>query len=296
MSSAFRITQRTVNLAVMSNLQGNLSKMQRLQEQLSSGRTLNRPSDSPTDAVAALRFRSDIRRGEQLARNAQDGLSWLGTADTTLMQTMDVTRRSKELLLRATSAGADDTARKAIAAELDGLREAVLGLANTTYLGRPIFGGATSQPLAYDATGAYVGDTGAVKRSVAPGLDVQVNLAGTDVFGAPGSDMFSFLEDAATALRAGALDDARTAFDGIEQVATGIQNAVALIGSRTNQIEKVKERVEAGNDELTTRLSEVESIDLPKTIIELQMQEVAYQAALGATAKILQPSLVDFLR
>ena len=296
MSSPFRITQRTVNMAVMSNLQGNLSKMQELQEQLSSGRTLNRPSDSPTDAVAALRFRSDMRRGEQLARNAQDGLSWLGTADTTLTQTMSVTRRARELLLRATSAGADDTARQAIAGELDGLREAALGLANTTYLGRPIFGGATSQAVAYDSTGAYVGDTSAVKRSVAPGLEVQVNLAGSTVFGAAGSDMFSFLQDAADALRAGSIDDARTALDGLDQVATGVQNAVALIGSRYNQIEKVKERVEATNDELTTRLSEVESIDLPKTIIELQMQEVAYKAALGATAKILQPSLVDFLR
>ena len=296
MSSAFRITQRTVNLAVMSNLQGNLSKMQALQEQLSSGRTLNRPSDSPTDAVAALRFRSDMRRGEQLARNAQDGLSWLGTADTTLMQTMSVTRKARDLLLSATSAGSDATARQAIAGELDGLREAALGLANTTYLGRPIFGGATSQPAAYDSAGTYLGGSRAVKRSVAPGLEVQVNMVGTDIFGAAGSDMFSFLEDAAAALRSGSMDDARTALDGIDQVARGVQNAVALIGSRYNQIEKVKERVEIANDELTTRLSEVESIDLPKTIIELQMQEVAYKAALGATAKILQPSLVDFLR
>ena len=47
---------------------------------------------------------------------------------------------------------------------------------------------------------------------------------------------------------------------------------------------------------LRNSLAEVESVDLPKTIVELQMQETAYQAALGATQRVVQPSLVDFLR
>src|ERR687885_176229 len=99
MSSAFRITQRTLTTSTLSNLQANLDKMQRLQERMSSGRSLQRPSDSPTGTVSALRLRADVRRSEQLARNAQDGLGWLGAADTTLTDGIGMIRQARELAL-----------------------------------------------------------------------------------------------------------------------------------------------------------------------------------------------------
>ena len=58
----------------------------------------------------------------------------------------------------------------------------------------------------------------------------------------------------------------------------------------------MKAKAEEQRVTVTNSLSEVESIDLPKTIMELQMQEVAYKSALGATARVVQPSLLDFLR
>jgi flagellar hook-associated protein 3 FlgL len=47
---------------------------------------------------------------------------------------------------------------------------------------------------------------------------------------------------------------------------------------------------------LQSTLTQTEDIDMPKTIMELQMQQVGYQAALSATAQALQPTLVQFLR
>jgi len=74
-----------------------------------------------------------------------------------------------------------------------------------------------------------------------------------------------------------------------------IQNTLAT-GSRYHQIEIMQDRNKANQLDSQNQLSEVEGVDLPATMVELQLQEVAYQAALGATAKVIQPSLVDFLR
>ena len=61
-------------------------------------------------------------------------------------------------------------------------------------------------------------------------------------------------------------------------------------------IENLKAKADDAGITLRSAQSQIEDIDLPKAILELQMQTVAYQAALGATAKVLQPTLLDFLR
>lgn len=284
----------------MVNLQSNLDKMQRLQEQMSSGKSLNKPSDAPADAASALRYRSEIRRSEQHARNASDGLGWLGEADTALNAVVGITHRVKALALQGANGTSGPIEREALAAEVDVLRANALGLANTTYLDRPIFGGTSASPLAYDAAGAFVGDAGQIKRSVANGTSVRVNLTGPEAFNVPGppaTDLFAVLADVAAALRSGDQSTlVSTDVVTLEKVTDKMQNALSTLGARTNQVETLRQRSEDGAMNLSSSLAEVESVDLPRTIVEMQMQEVAYKAAISTTARVLQPSLVDFLR
>src|SRR5688572_7985996 len=155
MSGSFRVTHRSMGVRVLQNLQHNLTSMGALQQQLSSGKLSSRPSDSPTGSVAALRLRSEIRATEQYSRNAQDGLNWLGTADEALTTSSTMLRRVRDLTLQGMSAGTGSsvTSRTAIAAEVSTLREALLGVANTQYLDRPIFGGTTTMTAAFTAAG-----------------------------------------------------------------------------------------------------------------------------------------------
>lgn len=295
--AASRITQRTLNSAVLGNLQGNLARMQKLQEQMSSGRAIRRPSDSPADTVSALRYRADIRRSQQIQRNATDGLGWLGSADTSLTQVYSVIRRVRELALKGVNASTSQVDREALAAEVDTLRQHALSLANTTYLDRPVFAGAATGANAFDpTTGLYLGDGTAVQRTIAPGSSVQVNLDGRVVFGPDGANLFDVMADVADDLRNNVSDLAPTDVAALDAAATRLGDALATVGARYHQIETMRDRIDASIVEQTNGLAEVESIDLPKTIVDLQMQEVAYQAALGAAGRVLQPSLVDFLR
>ena len=303
MSTAFRITQRTIATSTLGNLQSNLQRMQKLQEQLSSGKQINRPSDSPGGTISALRFRSDIRRTEQHIRNAQDGLDWLSTADVALTEGLTVTRRVRDLVLQGASGSSGPSERAAIAAEIDGIKENLLAVANTRYLDRPVFAGVADTVNAFDATGAYVGDSGLISRTVAKGVDVAVNIPGDQVFSFPpataggATSIFQVLEDISAHLRSGDTDAVRG--DDLLALDAGflqMQNTLATVGARYNQVETMRTRAEGTSVTLANSLAEVESIDLPKTIVELQMQEVAYESALSATGRVLQPSLIDFLR
>lgn len=292
---SMRVTQRSLTAGSTANLQLNLARSQRLQEQLSSGRQLNRPSDDPAGTVSSLRLRADLRRGEQLIRNADDGIAWLATADTALTDGLQAIGRVRELALRGINDSMGTEDRAAIAAEVDGLLDHLIGLANTTYLGRPVFGGTGAAAQAYSPTGTYLGDGGAVERTVLDGVDVRVNVTGPEAFGPPGADLFAAIRDLALHLRT---DPAQAGADveALDGHTLTVKNALAQVGARYHQVEVMRDRTEVAGLDAKSALAEVESVDLPHTIMELSMQEVAYQAALAATARVLQPSLLDFLR
>src|SRR5207248_365309 len=164
---------------------------------------INRPSDSPTGTIQAMQFRADIREQEQYARNAQDGLGWLGTIDSTLGDMVTQVQRVRDLTLQGNSAGTASTpqARASLAVEIDNIRQSLLAGANTTYLGRPVFGGTTPGSTAYDANANYVGDTGSVNRTVGPGVSVQVDASGPSAFGSGTNQLFVVLATISNDLR-----------------------------------------------------------------------------------------------
>ena len=291
-----RVTQRTLNSRVERNLQRNIAALGKIQDQMSSGKQISKPSDSPTGTVSALRLRSEMRRNDQYKRNADDGIGWLGTADSTLTASLDTVRRVRDLAIQGSNASTSTTDRAAMAAEVRQLRQTALSLANTTYLNQPLFGGTANVTQAYDTNGVYQGNAGTIDRTVGTGVSVQVSVAGSTVFGVPGpNDLFAVLDDIATHLTSDPSQLAASDIDRLDQSFLKIQDNLALVGARYHQVEAMGARADNANLDAATRLSEVESIDLPKTVMDLQLQQVAYQAALGAASRVLQPSLVDFL-
>ena len=295
--TAFRVTERSIATNVLVGLQGNLDRMGSLQEQLSSGKQFAKPSDSPAGATAAMQYRGEMARAQQHGRNASDGLGWLGTVDTTLSNVMDQVQRTRQLALEGMSngAGGSQGAREAIAAEVDQIRQTSMGLANTKYGDRPVFGGTTASSAAYDAAGNYLGDTGAVQRTVGDNVKVQVGVPGTDAFGTGSTQLFTVIADISNDLRTNpsALSGD---LDRLDTATTTLKFVQSTVGARYNQLTQMQQLASDRTDALTAQLSNVEDIDLPKTITEMQLQQTAYQAALSAGAKVVQPSLVDFLR
>src|SRR2546423_6640190 len=304
MNNLSRVTQGTIARIAVDGLQLNLQKLQRIQEKLSTGKELTRPSDGPSDTVAALHYRSDIRRTDQYSRNADDGIARLGLADSTLTSMLDQVRRARDLTLTASNSSMSTEERQAMAAEIDTIRQGLISQSNTDYLGHPLFAGTysnlTGATVAYDTNGVYQGDTGAVMRNVGKGEQVQVNVTGPQVFGSGATNLFTVLGQISSDLRSANPSDTanltQVDLGNLDTAVNNVQNTLADVGARYSRLETIKDQNDARMVNLKGSLSEVENIDLPKTITDLQLQQVAYQAALGASAKMIQPSLVDFLR
>ncbi|MDP9798032.1 flagellar hook-associated protein 3 FlgL [Catenuloplanes nepalensis] len=300
MAMQLRVTDGAITNRVLANLQGNLTRVGNLQEQLSSGKQISRPSDSPTGTVSAMQLRGESRAVQQYSRNASDGLGWLGVIDSALTSSLSQTGKVRELVLQGMSAGTASTgdAREAIAVEVENLREALIGVANTKFLERPVFGGTTTGERAFDENGTYVGDSGTVMRTVGDNSKVQVDANGGQVFGGNGEDfqLFAVLETITNNLRSGNTAALGADLQNLDVAIGTIKTNLADVGARYNRIETSRTAADDRLLNVKSKLSEIEDIDLPNTIMQMQLQQTAYQAALQATAKVIQPSLMDFLR
>lgn len=294
-----RITQRAVTLTSLQGLNRNLDSFSKLQEQLTSGRALNAPSDSPTGTNRAMQTRAEQDATAQYARNISDGQSWLNQTDSTLQQMLNVARRVRDLTVQGSNTGAmSDTARNALAAETTTLRESLLGMANTTVAGRPMFGGITAGPKAYDTvTGAYVGQAGAgteMLRRVSSTDSVRVDMSGPEAFEAAGTDLFALVARITTNLTTDPAGLEQDLAD-LDVVMNKMKSAVADVGARAARIDREAEINMGQGIALEKGLSDVEDIDLPNMMMRLKMQQTGYEAALSATAKAISPTLMDYL-
>jgi flagellin-like hook-associated protein FlgL len=292
-----RITQRAVALTSLQGLNRNLDAFGKLQQQLTSGKTISKPSDSPTGTNRSLQIRSDQAAVAQQARNISDAKGWLEQTDSTLRTMLDTVRRVRDLTVQGLNEGAASApSQNALATEVRSLREGLFTLANTQIQGRPIFGGLTVDGEAYDATtGAFTGVAGRLTRRISDTELLRVDLTGPEVFGGGPNDLFAVVGSIASDMTAdpAALE---THLADLDVIMETMMSSVADIGARGSRLERVEQINADRTLTLGSQLAETENIDLPNTIMRLQMQQTGYEAALAATAKALQPTLLDFLR
>jgi flagellin-like hook-associated protein FlgL len=292
-----RVTQRAVAFTSLQGLNRNLDAVGKLQQQLTSGRLINAPSDSPTGTNRAMQTRAEMASVSQESRNISDGGAWLEQADSTIQNMLNATRKVRDLTVQGISTGsASPASQKALATEVASLREGLLTLANTNVQGRPLFGGVTPGNKAYDATGAYVGLAGPpVTRRVSETEVLRVDVTGPEAFGPANDDLFAVVGRIAADLTAdpAALETHLADLDVIMQ---GMYTAVADIGARAKRLDGLAQINVDRSLTLQSQLAETENIDLPNTIMQLEMQKVGYEAALAATAKVISPTLLDYLR
>lgn len=299
-----RVTPTTMFLTVGQNLQLGIGRVQDAQERLASGRKINRYSDSPSDAATVLRLAAQERDWAAYNKAADDAVGWLDTQDQALQSGMTLLQRARELVISSGNTNLPATAREGIATELRGLRDDLAGLANTTYLGRSVFGGfqqtAVTQPVpggTWTSNGGGAGDQ--VLRRVAPEVTVQVNLNGQAVFGftaGAGLDVFSVLTDLADHIAAGNSAATGTDLANLDARMGNVLEGLALTGARTNQVEATRDTGLQRIDTIKQARSSLEDADMADSVMDLQMAQNGYQAVLGAVSRLTMPSLVDFLR
>lgn len=297
--TSFRVTVASSTSHSIAGIQAAASRLASLQDQLSSGNRITTPSDDPAGTVQAMQLRGELARTTQYGTNSADATAWLSTADSTYSQVVSVLTSARTLVVQGLNTGAGDaTSNAAIAQQLDGLRSTLLSLANTSYDGRPVFGGTTASPVAYDSTGAYVGDSGSVTRAIAPKTTVSVNSPGPAVFGADGdaTNVFSLLQNVSAAMTSNPPTISGGALDQLDAAISRVSTAQAVEGGVSVQVQQAQTTQTSVTTSLKTQLSGIENIDFADMAVRVAAANTSYQAALQTTASIGQVSLLDFLR
>lgn len=297
MSTIGRVTHFTVRNSTLENLQNNLGKMSTLQAQMSSGSKINRASDDPAATADVLRLQGEQRVLAQYGRNADDGEAWLTTVDTALQTSLTSVNKARQLTIQGGDGALGETSRIALAQEIEGIRDALLAQANTSYLGRPVFAGTSAGPAFSTAADGYTFNgvaAGTVDRTVASGTTIRVDSTGSAVYGEGDDSIFAVLDGIAATLRAGG--DPTDQLDAIDGHVNNMLSEISSVGARQNQIDSAQSLITDSTLTSKTRLSAIQDVDLAQIILDLGSQEVAYKGALSAAAKVLQPTLLDFLR
>lgn len=286
-----RISQRMLVNTALNGLNANITRNQQLQEQLSSGRLVSRPSDDPAAATNSMVLRSQQRLQNQYLTNIDDAEGRLATAGSALQDLVSSINAVKDLVVNVNDSGLGGPSRSAIAAEIQEIRNSVVDTYNTTWRNRPVFGGTVQGSKAVDANGNYIGN----EKQLVARIDRDVTLR-TDVSGqAAAADKLPALLDKMVA-DIGNGDAITDDQDQLDNILNQVLTTIGDVGARGTQVDATKTRVTAGQLDLRGRIAQNEDVDLPKAILELQASQVAYQASLGAAGKVLQTSLLDYLR
>jgi flagellar hook-associated protein 3 FlgL len=262
---------------------------------------MERASDDPAAASRAMVLRSQQRSIETRHRVGEDATARLGATDVKLGEAMDSFHRILELTVAGANGTMSAATRTATATVLRTLRDGLVGIANARYMGEPLFAGySDADAVAWDAgtsTWQFTGSSGeAITRQVSDTDVVRVNLTAGEVFRTGGLDVFTALDELAAAVETNDVAGMRTGIDRLTAARATLTGAQATIGAMTNRVESLMRRGESMGIALQTELSEVEDVDLAVAITDQSRLQASYQAALGATAKSIQSSLVDWLR
>jgi flagellar hook-associated protein 3 FlgL len=298
---------------MIKNLGNNQSRLSKYQDQLSTGKKISVPSDDPVVAARALKLRTDVSKVKQYQKNITDATSWLDATDDTLGKIGDVLQRARELSVEAANSSntVDDTQK--IALEMTQLKAQVIQLANTTYAGRYIFSGyKTDQKLINDdSTSPDYGkftisvdtDRERIAYEVGVGDSINVNITGGELFNNNGdatagieSTMIQLFDDVIADMNSGNFSGISGHLDDFDLEMNNVLRARADVGARQNRVDLTNDRMSNDLVNFTDLMSKNEDVDVAETIMNMKNEENVYQASLAGGARIIQQSLVDFLR
>lgn len=301
---ALRVTQGMMHSQLLSNLTSNMKRMSKSQDMLATGKKINAPSDDPVGVTYALRYRSELSMNEQYQKNIDMAKSYLEHTDTAMSQINDLLQRAKELTVKGVNGTNPQSALDAIAQELGEIYEQAVTIGNDKLNGKYVFNGQFTDKQPYTSAGAQTeqSDTELISFQFGAGITIPINVTGDQVFGppstAPGGDdnVFVVLKGLQNAFASGNQGQASTLMDKLDSRFNKFLSVRTEVGARTNRVELLESRLTDLSDSLTALDSKVEDADVASTIINLKQDENVYQSSLSVGAKIVQPSLLDYLR
>lgn len=284
----------------MRNLSSSYARMGQLQDQLATGKKITKPSDDPVVAMKGMFYRSGLTEVEQYKRNLSELYLWMENSEAGIEQANNGLQRVRELVVQGKNGSLSPTDRVAIAREVEQIKNDLVQVANTQVSGRYIFHGTDTDnpPVVSDNPPTVAGNLtdptiNTYKVEISRGVSLRANVNPAKVFN---QEMFDIVQGIQSALQ----EDNPSVLDGmlgnLDKIMDNLSAERSELGARYNRLEMIDDRI--GQQEVMANrvLSDNEDADIERVITDLKTQESVHRAALGVGARILQPTLLDFLR
>ncbi|ROP65989.1 flagellar hook-associated protein 3 FlgL [Curtobacterium sp. PhB130] len=295
-----RVTTQMSMAAATARLQAGAAKLAQLTDQATTLKNIGKPSDDPVGTASAMQVRKEQAANAQYTRNADDAVGWLANTDSALGDVYSVLSKVRDLTVQAANTGTmSDTDRDAYVTQFQALAADLATSANATYGTRSVFAGSSTAAVAYDAGtpsapgSGWASATAPVDRRIGDGTTLRVDTPGTDVFGSGSSSVFSMIDSIVSDLQNGVNVNPR--LNDVDAHIATVRGVQADVGVRHAAALTAQSSLASGAVSLESRRSSIEDKDLAKAVLDLQVQQTNYQAALAVTAKVLQPTLMDYL-
>ncbi|MDL5040057.1 flagellar hook-associated protein FlgL [Heyndrickxia coagulans] len=296
-----RITQSMLARNFLNNLNTSYSKLAKYQEQLASGKKINKLSDDPLSAMKGISYRRTVAQVKQYEDNFSEASTWIETTNDALDEANQVLQRIRELVVEGSTDTETPSNRQSIADEVEQLRDQLVDIANTKVNDKYIFNGTntTEKPISTDIS-TFDGSTtlginnNPVKIELSKGIYLQVNADGSKVFS---DDLFKDLKDLISDLNAGTSANGFDRYlDKIDAHIDNVLSELSQTGARSNRLDLMKERVSQQELTATEIMSNNEDVDIDQVYTDFFVASGAYTAALKVGAQVIQPTLLDFLK
>lgn len=302
-----RVTNSMMVKNQLDHLQKNMSDLNDLNEQLSSGKLFQMPSDAPIKVSDSMNYKFVLNKNSQYQRNLGRAENWLNSTESSLKSGTEVIQRARELTVYASNDSMTPEDRQKVAKEFKELRDELVDISQTKLGDDYIFSGQKTDDKPFQVvdnydqetnpTGDYVeyrGDKKNINRDINDGVKMDVNLNGDDVF----KDDIETLNKIYQTLDA---DDSKG--KDVEKYLSNMDNSInnfaeqrSMVGAKLNRVQMTESRLESQEVHIKEIKSENEDADLARVITDLKMEETVYRASLSSGARIMQQSLVDFIR
>lgn len=297
-----RITQSMVTANTLNNINTVYANLEKYQNQASTGKKITLPSDDPIAATNGMYYTSESNAISQYQNNVSTLQNWMSNSGTAISQVSSDISKIHTLVVQASNGTLNANDQSTIATEIESIKQDLLNTANTQVAGNYIFHGSavTSSPVSTttqsDGSQSYSVDTtpNDLNIAVSNGVSIRANVNQGNIFGSGQNNILNTVN--------GIIDDLKNNpsnlsndLSSLDTYTNNISAEQADLGARQNQVDSISNRLTQQQTSATQGLSNNIDVDFEQAVMNMSTQQTAYQAALSVGAKIIQPSLLDYL-
>lgn len=305
-----RITPNMTADNALFNIQKDRTRLNQLTEQITANMNILKPSDDPITTRQLLDLQNIVNQGDQYISNINKADLWLDVTDTALEGMSDILRSIKGIVANVSS-GTDNSPeglriRNDTISQLTEMRKQLIDLGNTQLGDQYIFAGYSNDSPAFDSTtGAYLGTSDGIAINISKNSTLNMNVTGDAVLkgtlngAAPGpyggTDLIATIDNLITEIGNNNTAQVQVLASTLYDSANQITNARGDVASKLLRLESAKNLITRDQNTAKGLISDRQNVDMTKAAIELNQEKTALEAALSATAKISQMSLLDYI-